>query len=58
MVGSKYLNFLGQDKIVKIVKRNLKVVIVIFDIEVFFKRPVDELSEEDLVAPVLVDQVK
>ena len=45
-------------KLTKLFKYNLKVVIVIFNIEVFFKRPVDELSEEDLVATVLVDQVK
>ena len=37
---------------------NLEVVIVIFDIEVFFKCPVNELCEEDLVAAVLVDLVK
>ena len=51
-------NIFEQDDIAKMVKCNLKVVIVIFDIEIFFKRPVDELSEEDLVAPVLVDQLK
>ena len=33
-------------------------VIVIFDIEVFFKRPVNELCEEDLIPTVLVDQVE
>ena len=37
---------------------NLEVVIIIFDIEVFFKRPVNELCEEDFVAAVLVDLVE
>ena len=37
----------------------LEVIIVIFNIQVFFQRPVDELGEEDLVAAaVLVDQVE
>ena len=37
----------------------LEVIIIIFNIQVFFQRPVDELCEEDLVAAaVLVDQVE
>ena len=44
--------------IVEVLKEDLKIVIVIFDIEVFFNRPVNELCEEDFVATVLLDLVK
>ena len=56
--GQNISIFLGQDEIAKIDKCNLKVVIVIFDIEVLFKRPVNKLCEEDLIAAVLVDLVE
>ena len=53
-----FVFFFGQNAIVEVDKYDLKVVIVIFDIEVFFKCPVNELCEEDLVAAILVDLIE
>ena len=33
-------------------------IIIVFNIKIFFQRPIYELCEEDLIASVLVDQVE
>ena len=33
-------------------------IIIVFNIKIFFQRPIYELCKKDLVASVLVDQVK